>query len=65
MKGGLLGDWTITSFKELPLRRQARTGHLRAPGHLRSPFQVTEYEGVITLGGPTMSARAGSSPMVC
>jgi hypothetical protein len=129
MKGGLLGDWTITSFKELPstsvlmakgtesfkgcidrkldgscagdpsgtLKFEFRywgkfgkgdklelgtcahpvttgTGDFTgASGFLmmvdlptkKAPFQITEYEGVITLGGSTMSARGSVSRMVC
>jgi hypothetical protein len=31
----------------------------------KAPFEITEYEGVITLPGQAVSARAGGLPRVC
>jgi hypothetical protein len=130
MSGGLVGDWKITSFKELPsaagvfkakgtesfkgcidrkldgscngdpsgnlkfsFRYWAQLGKgdkvelgtcahpvtggggafAGATGFLmmvdlptkKAPFQTTEYEGVITLAGQAVSARASSVPHAC
>lgn len=130
MTGGLVGNWSITSFKELrssagvfkakgtelfngcidrkldgscagdpngtmkfSFRYWARIGQedklqlgtcahpvtggsgafAGATGFLmmvdlptkKAPFQITEYEGVITLAGQAVSARASSTPRMC
>jgi hypothetical protein len=31
----------------------------------KAPFQITEYEGVVTLAGSTMSARVGEAAAIC